>query len=133
METAQRRDGRWTDRRVELFIGRILQAGVMLAAGVVLLGAALLLRLHGGEVADFREFAGPSAGLRSLGGILAGAAALDPFAIVQLGLVLLIGTPVARVALTLIAFAIQRDRLYVMMTAVVLALLVAGLVFGVAA
>ena len=47
--------------------------------------------------------------------------------IVQLGLVLLIATPVARVALTLGAFLLQRDRLYVVLTTIVLVLLLFGL------
>ena len=51
-------------------------------------------------------------------------------AIVQLGLLLLIATPVARVAFTLVAFAIQRDRMYVLVTTIVLALLLYGLLFG---
>jgi uncharacterized membrane protein len=46
---------------------------------------------------------------------------------VQLGLVLLIATPVARVALTLGAFLVQRDRLYMVLTAIVLVLLLVGL------
>jgi uncharacterized membrane protein len=50
--------------------------------------------------------------------------------IVQLGLLLLIATPVARVALTLVAFILQRDRTYVGVTALVLALLLYGLLFG---
>jgi len=49
---------------------------------------------------------------------------------VQLGLVLLIATPMVRVALTLVAFLWQRDRLYVCITAFVLALLVYGLFWG---
>jgi uncharacterized membrane protein len=50
--------------------------------------------------------------------------------IVQLGLLLLIATPVARVAFTLVAFVLQRDRTYVVVTSIVLALLLYGLVFG---
>jgi uncharacterized membrane protein len=46
---------------------------------------------------------------------------------VQLGVILLIATPVARVALTLVAFAVQRDRIYVALTAVVLIVLLYGL------
>jgi uncharacterized membrane protein len=45
-------------------------------------------------------------------------------------LVLLIATPAARVALTLGAFIIQRDRLYIVTTSIVLALLLYGLVWG---
>ena len=50
--------------------------------------------------------------------------------IVQLGVVLLIATPIARVAFTLVAFAIQRDRTYVIITLIVLGLLLYGLLFG---
>jgi uncharacterized membrane protein len=57
---------------------------------------------------------------------------MDSRAIVQLGLVMLIATPIARVAFTLIAFALQRDRVYVGVTLLVLALLLFGLFFGIA-
>ena len=112
---------------MEQVIGRLLQVGVLIAAAVVALGAAMLLARQGHAIADFR---GESAGLRSVGAVVRGALALDPRAVVQLGLVLLIATPVARVALTLVAFLIQRDRLYVAITALVLALLLYGLVWG---
>ena len=72
-------------------------------------------------------FQGEASPLRSVRATFLGAVHGDPRAIVQLGLVLLIATPVARVALTLAAFAAQRDRLYVGMTALVLVLLLFGL------
>ena len=118
------------DRRVEQVIGRLLQAGVLLAAAVVLAGGAAYLASHGGARADFRVFRSEPSALRSVTGIVRGALALDSQAIVQLGLVLLIATPVARVALTLVAFLLQRDRLYVAMTAVVLALLLYSLLWA---
>jgi uncharacterized membrane protein len=52
---------------------------------------------------------------------------------VQLGILLLIGVPIVRVACTLVAFVLQRDRTYVFITVIVLALLMYGLFFGVAA
>lgn len=121
---------RWTDREVELIIGRILQVGVLAAAAVVLAGGAMLLVVHGGGSADFREFRGQPAMLRSLQGIVAGVLAGDSRAVVQLGLVLLVATPVARVALALVAFLLQRDRLYAALSGLVLALLLYGLVLG---
>jgi uncharacterized membrane protein len=120
----------WSDHRVEQTVGRLLQIGVMLAAVVVIVGGAALLAQHGGARADFREFRPESSTLRSLRGIADGVGRLDSRAVVQLGLVLLLATPVARVALTLVAFLLQRDRLYVVMTAVVLALLLFGLLGG---
>jgi uncharacterized membrane protein len=117
----------WSDHDVEQVIGRLLQAGVVIASIVVIVGGAMLLVRHGAERPAFSVFRGESSHLRSIGATLRGVLAGEARAIVQLGLVLLIATPVARVALTLAAFAAQRDRLYVAMTGVVLVLLLVGL------
>ena len=118
---------RWTDHQVEPIVGRLLQLGVLIATIVVLIGGAMLIAAHGGDVPSFRVFRGESSTLRSVSAAIRGAVALDPRGMVQLGLVLLIATPVARVALTLGAFLLQRDRLYVLLTTVVLVLLLFGL------
>jgi uncharacterized membrane protein len=120
----------WSDHAVEQLIGRLLQFGVLLAAAVVLLGAILLLVQHGTSAVSYRTFVVGPDELRSMSGIVRGAFAMDSRAIIQLGLLLLIATPVARVAFTLVAFALQRDRVYVLITAIVLALLLYGLVLG---
>jgi len=125
---AASRDAR--DLRVEQIIGRLLQLGVLAAALVVLVGGVLLLRQYGHLPASFGTFAGEDATLRSLTAIIRAALTGDSRAIVQLGLVVLIATPVARVALTLGAFLLQRDRLYVLTTSIVLALLLYGLIWG---
>jgi uncharacterized membrane protein len=121
---------RVSDHTVEQIVGRLLQLGVLIAALVVLAGGMLLLAQHGGAPASFSVFHGEPDGLRSIAGILRGVGAMQSKAIVQLGLLLLIATPVARVAFTLVAFVLQRDRTYVAVTALVLALLLYGLVFG---
>lgn len=121
---------RWSDHEVEQVVGRLLQLGVFLATAVVLLGAVALMAKHGGDAVAFGTFRGAAAQLTSVGAVVRGALALDPRAIVQLGLVLLIATPVARVALTLVAFVVQRDRLYVALTAFVLLVLAYGLLWG---
>jgi uncharacterized membrane protein len=121
---------RWTDHEVDQLIGRLLQVGVLVATVVVLIGTVGLLAAHGGASVDHRAFVGVAPELRSLGAIVRGAFAGHPTAITQLGLVLLIATPIARVALTLGAFIIQRDRLYIGLTSIVLVLLLWGLLEG---
>lgn len=123
---------RISDDAVEQFIGRLLQIGVLVAAAVTLAGGILLVAQHGRSPADYGTFRGEPYYLRSLTGVLRAALSMDSRAIVQLGLVLLIATPIARVAFTLIAFALQRDRVYVGVTLLVLALLLFGLLFGIA-
>lgn len=115
---------------MEQVVGRLLQIGVLVAAVVVAVGGAMLLAQHGHHVADFSVFSGESSLLRSVGSIARAALTGDARAITQAGIVLLIATPVARVALTLVAFVLQRDRLYVALTTVVLALLLYGLLWA---
>ncbi len=121
---------RWSDHQIEQVIGRLLQIGVLIAAAVVLAGGVLLLVQHGGTAVSFGAFRGEPAALSTLAGIWRGALALDSRSVVQLGLLLLIATPVARVALTLVAFSVQRDKTYIVVTSIVLVLLLYGILYG---
>jgi uncharacterized membrane protein len=121
---------RWSDHAVEQLIGRLLQFGVLTAAIVTIIGGLLLLIQHGSVEASYAVFRGEPAHLTSVGGILRGVREMRSESIVQLGLVLLIATPVTRVAFTLVAFVLQRDRTYVAVTSIVLAVLLYGLIFG---
>ena len=122
---------RWTDEQVDLLLGNLLRIGVIVATIVAVLGGVLLLAQRGLAPASGHVFSGEPPELRSVGGILRAAVALHPDAIVQLGLVLLIATPVARVAMSLVAFALQRDRVYIVVTTIVLALLIFSLTGGI--
>lgn len=121
---------RWSDHEVEQLVGNLLRYGVLIAAAITVVGGIMLLVQHGGKPADYHVFASEPGMLRSVGGIIRGAVSLDSRAIVQLGLLFLIATPIARVAFSLVAFAIQRDRLYVVTTLLVLAILLYSLFFS---
>ncbi|MHB1072842.1 MAG: DUF1634 domain-containing protein [Gemmatimonadaceae bacterium] len=120
-------DAEW---RMEQIVGRVLQVGVLVAAALVLAGGLVLLFQHGGARADFHEFVGVPEQYRTVLGSLRAALALDGRGLVQLGIIVLIATPVTRVALTLVAFLLQRDRTYVALTAVVLGVLLYGLIWS---
>jgi uncharacterized membrane protein len=121
---------KWTDQKVEGIIGTLLRTGVLLSAAVVLVGAAIFLVRHGGSSADFRVFKGEPTDLRSVHGIAQRAAHLSGRGIIQLGLLLLIATPVARVAFAIYGFAAEGDRMYVGFTALVLLVLLYSLAGG---
>ncbi len=121
------RTGRWSDEHVELFIGNLLRWGVVAAALVAAAGGALYLARHGNAVADYHVFHGQPASLTSVRSVFQDALRFQPIAIIQFGLLLLILTPIARVALSLIAFIKQHDRTYVVVTLIVLGLLLYGL------
>lgn len=118
---------KWTDQRVEDIVAILLRTGVLLAAAVVFCGAVIYLARHGHEPADYRMFRGEPTDLRSISGIIGNAVGLRGRGIIQLGLLLLIATPVARVAFAVFGFAAERDRMYVIFTLIVLAVLLYSL------
>jgi uncharacterized membrane protein len=118
----------WSDRDVEGIIGTLLRVGVLLAAVVVLTGGVLYTAHHGFERADYRVFHGEPRNLKDMHGIFGEAMKFDGRGMIQLGLLLLIATPVARVAFSIVGFAIEGDRMYVGFTLVVMAVLVYSLV-----
>ena len=117
----------WTDERVERVIGALLRWGVILAAAVILAGGAMYLVRYGSTIPDYRVFRGEPSDLRNVSGIVTGAVSWHSRGLIQLGLLLLIAVPVARVAFSVVAFALQRDRTYVVVTLIVLAVLLYGL------
>ena len=121
----------WTDERLDQILGNLLRFGVLLAGVVVLAGGVGYLIRHGDEeMPSYREFRGEPDEYRHLSAIVVGAAALHGRAIIQLGLLILIATPIARVVFSVVAFAVQRDTVYVAVTLVVLAVLVYSLLSG---
>jgi uncharacterized membrane protein len=117
----------WTDKTIEEIVGTLLRVGVSLSALVVSIGAAIYLARHGHEPADYRVFHGEPSDLRSLSGIVRDAFRLRGRGIIQLGLLLLIATPVARVAFSIWGFAEEHDHLYMIFTGIVLIVLLYSL------
>jgi len=121
------RASNWNDLRIETIIGSLLRTGVILAATVVLFGTAVYLTHHGLEIVQYGSFHGVPEGLRSVRGIIDGALHMSGRALIQLGLLILIATPVTRVGFSAVAFAVERDYLYVGITLFVLAVLLYSL------
>jgi len=120
---------RWTDDRFEALLGNVLRWGVVSAAAVVAIGAVVFLARHGGEQPLYSPFRGEPSDLKTVPGILSAALSGRGRGLIQLGLLILIATPVARVVLSTGVFAAQRDRRYVLITLIVLAVLLFSL-FG---
>lgn len=112
---------------MELLLGNLLRLGVVVAGLVVLLGGVLELLQHGHQAADYSVFKGEPASLRSLAGIFEGLQQAKPRHLIQFGLLLLILTPILRVALSALLFARQRDWIFASVTLWVLAVLLYSL------
>jgi len=117
----------WSDQHVEEIVGNLLRIGVTLAAAVVLAGGVLFLIQHGREVPDYTQWKAEKENLPAIG---TEAASGHSAGIILLGIVLLIATPVARVAFSVFAFVMQRDRTYVVVTLIVLMVLLYSLTGG---
>jgi len=124
------RDGgarRWTDERIEKLVGNLLRAGVLISAAVVLVSGICYLWHAGTGAAEYHFFHGEPSPLNSVSGILASLRTLDCRASIQLGILLLMATPVARVAAAALGFYLQGDRTYVVVSLAVLAILALSL------
>ncbi len=115
--------------RMDTIIGNLLRTGVGLAAALVFTGGVIYLFRHGAESPGYAVFRGEPADLRTLTGIFQDVQSLRGRGIIQLGLLALIATPVARVAFLAYIFARQQDQLYTAVALIVLALLAYSL-FG---
>src|SRR5689334_9622152 len=121
----------WDDQRIEIIIGTLLRTGVILSAAIVLLGGVLYLTRYGHQVPDYSTFQGEPDRFKKVPEIFHGALALSARDIIQVGLLLLIATPVARVFFSAIAFAIERDYMYVIITLIVLGILLYSLLWSI--
>lgn len=119
-----------TDTRMDQIIGDLLRAGVIIASLIVLAGGIVYLSKHGTEPPNYRIFHGEPSDLRSISGILLSVFSFHGRPLIQFGILLLIMTPVARVAFTVVCFGLQKDRIYVGVTLIVLSVLLFSLAGG---
>ena len=115
------------DRILTMTIGYTLRIGVITAAAIVLAGGILYLARNAFATPDYRTFHAASTYSRTLPGIFQSALALDSYGIIQLGLLVLVATPVLRVIFSVIAFVLEKDILYTVATVIVLGVLLYSL------
>lgn len=119
-----------SDEQVDRALGNLLRVGVLTSAAIVAAGGIVYLIRHGAEPADHHTFHGEPAELRNPLLILHEAASGGGRGLIALGLLVLIATPVTRVAFSVYAFSRQRDAVYVAVTLFVLAVLLWSLFSG---
>jgi uncharacterized membrane protein len=115
------------DKRMDVLMSLLLRGGVLFAASVVFLGGVVYLARFPLPAFNYRVFQGEPQSLRTISGIFNDAMAFHGRGLIQLGLLLLIATPIARVAFSVFAFFYQRDWKYVVFTLIVLGLLLYSL------
>ena len=130
------RPSRDADRRMELAIATLLRMGVLVAAVLVALGGVLAMRHPGAPVPSYTYFERPGTqprgahALTSITEVFHHLADPSGASIIELGLLVLIATPIARVIFAALGFARERDYLYVVISLLVLGILVVSLLHG---
>jgi uncharacterized membrane protein len=110
------------DLKMEIAISQMLRAGVSLAAVVVFVGGCLYMWQAHGVTPDYRHFHGIASPADRIPPLLAGGH-LDSRSIIRLGILLLVATPIMRVAYCVYGFAAQRDKIYIVVSSIVLSVL----------
>jgi len=113
----------WNDARMRNIMGSLLRVGVFVSAFLVVLGGILFFIHHHGEVFDYTIFKGEPARFREVHLIIIEAFKFRGRDLIQLGILVLIATPVARVVFSLLGFLIEKDWIYVAITSIVLIIL----------
>jgi len=112
------------DRNIEVILGDLLRIGVIIAGSVVVIGAVLFLFRHGSEIPSYHIFKPDSFHFSDFKGLFQGIVAFRSVSIMELGILILIATPVLRVLFSVFAFAYEKDYMYVIFTAIVLLVLI---------
>lgn len=125
----------WGERDVEQYIGKLLRYGVMLSCAITIFGGIIYLYQHKGVMVDYSPVPtgmafGVDEYLRELNTIFPWMLDFDGAAIVQFGVLVLIATPIIRVAFSAFSFLIEKDYLYVVITLIVLAIILANMFLG---
>jgi uncharacterized membrane protein len=118
------------DRDIQLFIGSLLRWGVLLSLSVVIFGGVIYLYRHGQSVIDYSTFKGQPGLTSNFKAIIEGVITFRGRAIIQLGILLLIATPIARIFYSAIGFIAEKDYLYLSIALIVLAIIATSILGG---
>jgi uncharacterized membrane protein len=118
---------------LQVLIGNLLRIGVILSALFVASGGILYLMQNGNQQPMLHTFQGEPDQLTHIPLIMQQALQGNSRALIQAGLVILIFTPISRVVFSVVVFALEKDKLYVGITLLVLLLMLYSLLGGKAA
>ncbi|RYE26104.1 MAG: DUF1634 domain-containing protein [Sphingobacteriales bacterium] len=128
METTKKKFG---DRDIQLIIGTLLRYGVLTSLAITLIGGIFYLAHHSmGTVPNYHEFLGAHSDYTTMSSVLNGVLQFNVKEVIQFGVIILIATPILRVAMSLVAFALEKDRLYIIITLIVLGIITTSLFGG---
>ena len=111
------------DEDLERVIGYLLRYGVLLSSLIVLAGGIVYLIRHGGQLPQYREFRGEPDKMKNPVPMWKAIVNGEGRPLIQLGLLVLIATPIARIVFSIFGYLMEKDYLYIMITCIVLAVI----------
>jgi len=118
------------DQDIEKLIGYLLRYGVITASLIVFIGGIIYLHQYQhSSIPAYHTFVGEQAGFTTISQIMSGVGSFNAKGIIQLGVLILIATPILRIFFSLIGFILEKDRLYILITFVVLSVMMFS-IFG---
>jgi uncharacterized membrane protein len=114
---------RFRDADLEQVIGELLRYGVIASSVVVLAGGIIYLVRHGGQLPQYHEFRGEPDKMRKPVLMWEAVWRGEGRPLIQLGLLILVATPIARILFSFIGYLLEKDYLYAVLTVIVLAVI----------
>ncbi|GAA3959984.1 DUF1634 domain-containing protein [Pedobacter ginsengiterrae] len=130
MSTAKKEN--LNDRDIQVILGTLLRAGVIISMSIVLVGGFIFLIHNKGVITDYKVFKPELSKFSSIASIFKGILTFQGDAIVQFGVLMLIFTPIARIVFAIFSFLIERDYLYVLIGLIILTIITISLNGGLA-
>ncbi len=121
---------KFKDTDMQALLGKVLRTGTILSIGIVLFGGVIFLYRHGNSIVNYGRFTGIPDFVHYTKQLIPAALAFKGQAIIQIGIILLIGTPIMRVLFSAIGFALERDYFYVFISLLVFFIIVMSLISG---
>lgn len=120
------------DKDVQVVLGGLLRIGVWVSTGIVVLGGIIFLFEQQNQQVAFSDFSPSKVEFSSVPDIFRGLKTMKGQAVIQLGVLLLIFTPIARVVFSVFSFLIERDYMYVLIGLIVLCVIITSLYLDIA-
>jgi uncharacterized membrane protein len=111
---------KFKDTDIQSLIGQVLRAGMIISISIVFIGGVFYIYRHGHTIANYRIFTGVPDFVQHTGTLINGVINLKGQAIIQIGIILLIATPILRVIFSAIGFMLEKDYMYVGISLLVL-------------
>lgn len=118
----------FNEKDLSALVGNMLRWGVVLSMSVVILGLGLYIFHHSGEPTAYKNFMPEK--LPAIKDMLGSALQGDASSIILVGVMMLIATPVMRIVFALVGFALEKDKLYVGISIIILCIILFSVLFG---